>query len=47
MDNLIYLFGAYTVAWFGMLVYTYRSTRKLEAIETRIDDLESSLNLPD
>jgi CcmD family protein len=41
MDNLFYLFGAYTIAWLGVLIYVFRNMKKLKSAEEKIEDLES------
>ncbi|NOX21297.1 MAG: CcmD family protein [Nitrospirae bacterium] len=40
MDNLFYLFGAYSAAWLGVTVYLLLNLGRLKKIESRIEDVD-------
>jgi CcmD family protein len=44
VDNWLYLFGAYTVAWVGIAFYIFINSKKLKVAEKKIEDFESSVN---
>ncbi len=43
MDNWIYLFSAYTIAWLGVSFYLFINARKQKGIEERLSDIEDIL----
>ncbi|MEC4675433.1 MAG: CcmD family protein [Nitrospirota bacterium] len=43
MENGVYLFGAYTIAWLGVSFYLYINAKKQKGIEERLTDLEAQL----
>ena len=43
MENWIYLFGAYTIAWLGVSLYLFVNAKKQKGIEERLADIESLL----
>jgi CcmD family protein len=43
MENWIYLFGAYTIAWLGVSFYLYINTKRQKEIDERLADIEALL----
>ncbi len=43
MENWVYLFGAYTLAWLGVSLYLYLNIKKQRDIEERLSDMEALL----
>ncbi len=43
MENWVYLFGAYTIAWLGVALYLFVNAKKQKGIEERLADIEASL----
>lgn len=43
MNNMLFLFGAYSVAWLVVAGYLFFNMKKLKNVETRIEDIEELL----
>ncbi len=43
MDNALYLFSAYSIAWIIIFLYSYSISRRQKALENQIAEMKEAL----